>query len=167
MAGLCCGVFLIEVVENVAYTEAVARCFVCVGRADAFSCGTDFCIALARSFAASSKRCVGRIRWAFFDSFNDFFKSMPLSQSASASSRKSTGSSTTPFPIRFVSFWNTPDGMERSTYFCRRIQGCDRRWPSLEAGHGVVAGCEHIHYLSFSFVAPLQAEQNVNFHLFR
>ena len=32
---------------------------------------------------------------------------------------------------------------------------------ALEAGHDVVAGREHVHYLAFSLVAPLQAEKHV------
>jgi len=36
---------------------------------------------------------------------------------------------------------------------------------TLEASHGVVARSEHIDYFPFSFVAPLEAEQYVNFHV--
>ena len=73
---------------------------------------------LACSLAASSRRWVGRIRWALRESFRECLRSMPPWHNASASSMNSTGSSTTPLPMRFIfSFWNTPEGIERSTYF--------------------------------------------------
>ncbi len=35
---------------------------------------------------------------------------------------------------------------------------------ALESGYHVVVGSEHVNYLAFAFVAPLEAEQYVNFH---
>src|SRR5690606_8500186 len=39
-------------------------------------------------------------------------------------------------------------------------------WATLEPGYHIVFGSQYIHYLSFSFVAPLEAEQYINFHKF-
>lgn len=73
---------------------------------------------LAASYAASSMRCVGRIRWAFFEMQSCLVRSWPLAANASASSRKSTASITTPLPMMLVlPPWKMPEGIERSTYF--------------------------------------------------
>jgi hypothetical protein len=36
---------------------------------------------------------------------------------------------------------------------------------SLEAGDQLIMRCEHIHYFSFAFISPLQAQQNVSLHI--
>jgi hypothetical protein len=36
---------------------------------------------------------------------------------------------------------------------------------TLEAGYNVILWCQYVDHLSFSFVAPLQSEQDVNFTL--
>lgn len=37
---------------------------------------------------------------------------------------------------------------------------------ALETRNHIIHGCQNIHYFSFAFIAPLQAEQNVHFHIF-
>ena len=115
---------------------------------------------VARSLAESSRRCVGRMRWALRDILRRFFRSVPEASRARASSVKSTGSSTTPLPMMLVCpCWKIPEGIERSTYF---LPSNSRVWPAL--GYGVVTRGEHVNYFSFTLVAPLEAEQYVNFH---
>lgn len=42
-----------------------------------------------------------------------------------------------------------------------------RHWATLKAGHDLIMGGQHIDHLAFSFVAPLQTENDIDFfHLF-
>ena len=45
-----------------------------------------------------------------------------------------------------------------------KFQRMARVGAPLETGDHVVLGGEHVHDFAFAFVAPLEAEQDVNFH---
>ena len=57
------------------------------------------------------------------------------------------------------------DGAEH-IFLAVELQSVTGIGPSLETCHNVVARSEHIHNFTFTLVAPLEAEQNVNFHIF-
>ena len=81
------------------------------------------------SMAASSTRCVGIMRCAFFDIYRRDFRSWPLFSKSFASSMKRSGANTTPLPMMFtLPPWNIPDGIERSTYFSPLNSSV---WPAL------------------------------------
>ena len=70
----------------------------------------------AASEAASSKRCVGKIKCAFLEISNLDFKSMLNFSKPSNSFWKTTGSITTPFPIMLIAFlWKIPEGIVLKT----------------------------------------------------
>ena len=45
-----------------------------------------------------------------------------------------------------------------------KLQGVTRIWATLKTGNDVVLRGQYIHDLPLSFIAPLEPEQNVNFH---
>jgi hypothetical protein len=45
------------------------------------------------------------------------------------------------------------------------LQGVSGVWAALEARDYIIFGRQNVHDFAFAFVAPLQAEQNVHFHI--
>lgn len=59
-----------------------------------------------------------------------------------------------------------PDGMEPKHIFLTfKLQSVSGIGAALEASHDIVAGSKHIYYFSFTFVSPVETQQNVDFHL--
>lgn len=66
--------------------------------------------------------------------------------------------------IRLSALENSGGDGTQYVFLSVKFEGMACVRPSLETRYGIVAGSKDIHDLTFSFVAPLEAEQNVNFH---
>ena len=151
---------------EVAYAEAVAARFVHVGRADALEGRADFGLALrlfrrcveqavggSDEVGAAADVQVGARVYAGFEQLRDFaFEDDWIDDHTVAH-----------YVLGAFAKHAAGDGVQH-VFDAIKFQGVSGVGAALEPCNHVVLRGEHVHDFAFAFVAPLEAEQDVNFH---
>ena len=160
---------LLEVEEDVAHTHAVAADLVRIGRADALARGADFRTALRR-FERSVQHAVrGQ------DQVRLFRDVEPLRQVVAAAGQclgllleeDRVEHHAVANHVDLIALKYTRRDRTQHVLLPVELQCMPGIGATLKAGHDLIMGGQHIDHLAFSFVAPLQTENDIDFfHLF-
>ena len=164
IAGGC--VFFCEVLEDIAQTHAVACHFVGVGRADAFACGADFSGAFGSFVGCVEQAVCGQDKMSFLRELEGALEvDAALAEGLGFLHEKhGVKHHTVAYKIGFLVLEHARGYGAEHIFLAVEFKGVAGVGPTLKTGYHIVTRSEHIHYFTFSFVAPLEAEQNINFH---
>ena len=167
VTGALSGEFFVEVAEHVAQTQTVARNLVGVGRADALARGADF----AGAFGC----LVGSVEQAMGGGDEiDFLRNAEDVAQGDAALLKLLGFLTeqhrvehhaVAYDVNLPMLENARGNGAEHILFALELKGVSGVGASLEAGHSVIARGQYVDHLTFSFVAPLEPEKHVYFHV--
>ena len=153
--------------EDVADTQAIAAGLVHVGRADAAQGRADFVLALFL-LVGSVQQAVGRqnqMRLARDEQPLVHIDPMLFHLSNLALQRDRIDDDTVANQIELALPEDAArDGVQHMLASIK-FEGMACIGATLEAGDDVVLRGQHVHNLSFPFIPPLEAQQNVDFHL--
>ena len=164
MAGLGGCIFLLEVLQNITHTQAGAAHLVGIGGADALAGGAHLVLAFL-SFVGSIEHTVGGhnevcllrdvqalLQWvpALFQCFCLIHEEVGSQHHAVADD------------IYLVALEDARGNAAQHIFLSLEFQCVPCVGAALETGHHVIAGSEHVDYLSLAFIAPLQSQQDVN-----
>ena len=167
MASLMSGIFLFEVVEDVTHAESIARDLIGIGRTNALTGGAYLVLTLLRLIGCIEQAMGGHDEVGLLGDMQAVLQLMTASLQCLGFLHEQVGSQddTIAYDIRFVSLENTGGNGAKHIFLTFELQRMTGIRTSLEASHHIILGGEHINDLTFSFIAPLQAQQDINFSL--
>ena len=152
---------------NVAETHALTRHFVGVCRANAFTCGADFRIALGFFEGGVEQTVRGEDKVNFLRYFQYLLDvdARSLERAGFFFEKHRVEHHATAYYINGIVLENAGRNGTQHIFFAVEFEGMAGIRPSLETGHDIVGRSEHVHYLAFAFVAPLETQEHICFHL--
>ena len=152
-------VLLAETVEEVAYAQPVARNLVGVRGADALAGGADFRCALGLLVGGVEQPVGGEDEVGFLGDFQYLVQvdAVVLNLFCFLHEEHGVEHHAAADDVGAAQENARRDGAEHDLLVVE-LEGVPGVGAALEASHGVVARCQHVNYLSFALVAPLEAE---------
>ena len=155
---LGCGILAVKVMQGVAEAQSVARDFVGVCRADAFACGAYFAGAFGFLVGCVEQTMGRHDEVGFLRYFEHLaqvntarFESLGLFTEEDRVKHHSVA-----YDIGLPILEDTRRDGAQYILFTLKFKGVTGIGSALETCYSVVTRCQHVHYFSFAFVAPLE-----------
>ena len=164
MACLGGSIFLLKMLQNVAHAQTGAAYLVGIGGANALTRGAHLVLALL-SLVGGIEHAVGghnevrllRNMQALLQRVSALLQRLGLVHEEVGSQHH-----TIAYNVHLVTLEDARRDAAQHIFLPLKLQCVPGIGASLESGYNIIAGSEHVNYLSLAFVAPLQTQQDVN-----
>ena len=171
MTSLGSGIFLFEILKDVSYAKTVARNLVGVGWADTLAGGANLVLTflglvgcVEHTVCRHDKVCFLRNMQAALQLVTTLLQRLSLVHEEIGSKYHTVTDN-----VHLSTLENTRGDGTKHVLLAFELQRMSGIGASLEAGYNVILWGQNVDHLSFTFIAPLQSEQDVNLtliHLF-
>ncbi len=168
MAVTCGGIFLLEILLRVTEAQSVAACLVSVCRADTLTRSADFAFTLGILVGGIEHAVCGHDQVSLARQPQHLAQIHPaLGKLLSLISEEDRiEHHSVAYYIDLAMLKHTRGDRAEHILLPVKFERMSGVGATLKARYRVITGGEHVHHLTFSLVAPLKAEQNIDFHYF-
>ncbi len=165
MASLVCGIFFLEAIEDVAHSQTVARNLVGVCRSDAFSCCAYLALSFGRLIGTVKNAVGGHYKMCLFRYVKPAFQVVSAFLQFLGFGHEQVGGKhhTVAYDIHLASLEYSGRYAAENIFFSFKLQSVPGIRSTLKTCHYIIIRCKHVNDFSFSFIAPLQSEQDIDF----
>ena len=167
MASLCLCICLFEVLEDIAYTQTVAGNLIGIGGTNALAGGTYLVFALLGLIGGIEQTMGGHDEMGLLGDMQALLEFMAAGLESLGFLHEQVGSQddTITDDIRFSALEDARGNGAKHVLLALELQRMTGIGTALKTSHHIILRGEHINYLTFSFVAPLQTQQDIYFSL--
>ena len=157
MAGLGGRIFLLEVMENVAHTQAVAAYLVGVGGTDALAGGAYLGIALGRLVGSIEHPMGGQDEMGFLRDVETLLQGMAggFEGFGFGLEQRRVEHHAVADDVHLVALEDSGRYGTEHIFLSFEFKGMSRIGTSLETGNDIVAGSQYVNDFPLAFIAPL------------
>ena len=167
MTGFVGCIFFIESFKYIANTQAVTANLVGIGRAYSLTCRTYLVLTLL-GLVGSIKHTVGRHdEVSFLRDVQAFLQLVTAGLQSHCFFHKEVWRQydTIADNVHLATLENTRWDAAKNIFLSFELQSVTSIRSTLEAGYHIILRGQHIDHLTFSFIAPLKTQQDINFSL--
>ena len=167
MAGFVGSIFLLEVVEDIAYTQTIAGNLIGIGGTNALAGGTYLVLAFLGLIGCIEQTVGGHDEMGLLGDMQALLELMAAGLESLGFLHEQVGSQydTITDDIYFTALENARGNGAKHILLALELQRMTGIGTALKTSHHIILRGEHINYLTFSFVAPLQTQQDIYFSL--
>ena len=167
MAGFVGGIFLFEVVEDIAYAQTIAGNLIGIGGTNALAGGTYLVLAFLGLIGGIEQTVGGHDEMGLLGDMQALLQFMAAGLERLGFLHEQVGSQydTITDDIRFSTLEDARGNGAKHILLALELQRMTGIGTALKTSHHIILRGEHINYLTFSFVAPLQTQQDIYFSL--
>ena len=167
MAGFVGGIFLFKVVEDIAYAQTIAGNLIGIGGTDAFAGGTYLVLAFLGLIGGIEQTMGGHDEMGLLGDMQALLQFMAAGLERLGFLHEQVGSQydTITDDIYLTTLEDARGNGAKHILLALELQRMTGIGTALKTSHHIILRGEHINYLTFSFVAPLQTQQDIYFSL--
>ena len=167
MAGFVGGIFLLEVVEDIAYTQTIAGNLIGIGGTNALAGGTYLVLAFLGLIGCIEQTVGGHDEMGLLGDMQALLQFMAAGLERLGFLHEQVGSQydTITDDIYLTTLEDARGNGAKHILLALELQRMTGIGTALKTSHHIILRGEHINYLTFSFVAPLQTQQDIYFSL--
>ena len=163
MTGLMGSVFLLEILEDVTYSQTVARDFVSIGRTDTFTCSPYLTLSFL-SLVGGIEHTVSRHNQvSLLGNIQTGTQIMTALLQVLGFSHEQIGSQhhAVTDNVHLSSLEDTGGNTAKHILLTFELQGMSGIRTTLKTSYYIITRSQNIDHLTFTFIAPLQTQQDI------
>ena len=167
MTSLCLCILLLEVVEDIAYAQTIAGNLIGIGGTNALAGGTYLVLALLGLVGGIEQTVGGHDEMGLLGDMQALLQFMATGLERLGFLHEQVGSqyNTITDDIYLTTLEDARGDGAKHILLTLELQRMTGIGTALKTSHHIILRGEHINYLTFSFVAPLQTQQDIYFSL--
>ena len=167
MAGLVGSILLFEVVEDVTYAQTVAAHLVSIGRANALTGGAYLVLALLCLVGSVEYAVGGHDEMCLLRNVQALTQLMAAGLQCLCLLHEEVGGEHDAIAdnVYLATLEDARGDGAKNILLTFKLQGVSSIGTALETGYHIILRGQHVDHLTFSFVAPLESQQDINFTL--
>ena len=158
-------VLLLKVIKNITNTQTIAAYLVSISRANALSCSTDLVLTLCCLNSAVEQTVGWKDKMSFLGNVQTLSKRMTTLSQVLCFLHEEIRSQDDAITdnIQLTTLEDTRRNTAQNILLTFKLKCMTCIRTALKACYYIIAWCKNVYNLTFTFIAPLQTEQDINF----